>query len=72
MSYLQHKKSANYFSSGAYHLLKISEASFNDFTYNYENNNIFKKFIDNLYTSDLRELKINDLLDEPTRRNRSK
>lgn len=62
VSYLTYKKSINVFSEGAFHLLKISESSFNDFLYDYENNLKFKSIVDDILISELRDGKIDDIL----------
>lgn len=67
LSYLEFKKEQDRISDGALSLLKISESAFNDFVYDYENNNKFSKFIDDIYLKDKRDEKINDLLNGTNR-----
>ncbi len=72
MNYLDYRQGLKGFSHGAYHLLKISESAFNDFVYDYENHETFKKFINGLHTSESRNEKISDLLNASNRRIDSK
>jgi hypothetical protein len=51
-------------SNGAKKLMMISESSFNDFKFQYENNKQFKIKIDDLIKSEIRDNKIDDLLDD--------
>ena len=51
-------------STGAKKLMKISESSFKNFLFQYENNIGFKKIIDDLVRSEIRDSKIDDLLDD--------
>jgi hypothetical protein len=44
--------------------MKLSESSFNDFKYQYENRPQFKQKIDDLVKSEIRDIKIDDLLDD--------
>ena len=67
-NYLSYKRQLNRFSEGAYSLLKISEPAFNDFVYDYENNPNFKKLIDDIHISEVRDEKISDLLNGNNRR----
>lgn len=69
INYLDYKKQLNRFSDGAYAILKISESSFNDFTYDYENNDKFQKFINDIHISEVRDKKIKDILNGSNRRN---
>lgn len=69
LNYLDYKKQLNRFSDGAYALLKISESAFNDFVYDYENNLKFKKFINDIHISEIRDQKIKDILNGANRRN---
>jgi hypothetical protein len=68
LCYLDYKKQLSRFSDGAHSLLKISESAFNDFTYDYENNPNFKKLIDDIHLSEVRDEKISDLLNGTNRR----
>jgi len=71
INYLDYKRQLSRFSEGAYSLLKISESAFNDFAYDYENNPNFKKLIDDIHISEVRDEKISDLLNGTNRRNSS-
>jgi hypothetical protein len=51
-------------SNGAKRLLKLSESSFNDFKLKYEKNIEFKQKIDDLIKSEIRDIKIDDLLED--------
>jgi DUF1365 family protein len=51
-------------SKGAKKLMKISESSFNDFKFQYEKNTDFKQIIDDIVKSEVRDNKIDDLLDD--------
>ena len=51
-------------STGSKKLMKLSESSFNDFKYQYENRPQFKQKIDDLVKSEIRDIKIDDLLDD--------
>jgi hypothetical protein len=51
-------------SIGAKKLMKISESSFKNFLFQYENNIGFKKIIDDLVRSEIRDSKINNILDD--------
>lgn len=51
-------------SIGAKKLMKISESSFKNFLFQYENNIGFKKIIDDLVRSEIRDNKIDDILDD--------
>jgi hypothetical protein len=44
--------------------MKISESSFNDFKFQYEKNTDFKQIIDDIVKSEVRDNKIDDLLDD--------
>jgi hypothetical protein len=61
--YLVYIESRN-ISNGAKKLMMISESSFNDFKFQYENNKQFKIKIDDLIKSEIRDNKIDDLLDD--------
>jgi len=50
-------------SNGAKKLMMISESSFNDFKFQYENSKDFKFKIDELIKSEIRDNKLDDLLD---------
>jgi len=58
--YVDNKKISN----GAKKLMKMSESSFNDFKFEYEKNIDFKFRIDELVKSEIRDNKIDDLLDD--------
>jgi hypothetical protein len=51
-------------STGAKKLMKISESSFKNFIFQYGNNLNFKKIIDDLVKTEIRDIKINDILDD--------
>jgi hypothetical protein len=51
-------------SNGAKKLMMISESSFNDFKFQYENSKDFKFKIDELIKSEIRDNKLDDLLDD--------
>ena len=51
-------------SNGAKRLMKISESSFDDFKFQYEKNIEFKQRIDDIVKSEVRDNKIDDLLDD--------
>ena len=51
-------------SNGAKRLMKISESSFDDFKFQYEKNIEFKHRIDDIVKSEVRDNKIDDLLDD--------
>ena len=51
-------------STGAKKLMKISESSFKNFLFQYENNIGFKKIIDDLVRSEIRDSKIDNILDD--------
>jgi len=51
-------------SNGAKRLMKISESSFNDFKFQYEKDSDFKQRIDEIVKSEVRDNKIDDLLDD--------
>lgn len=51
-------------SNGAKRLMKMSESSFNDFKFQYDKNIEFKKRIDEIIKSEIRDNKIDDLLDD--------
>ena len=69
ISYLEYKKELDKISDGAMSLLKISESSFSDFVYDYENSPKLNKLINDLYKKETRDEKINDLLNGTNRRN---
>lgn len=69
ISYLEHKKEQDRISDGALSLLKISESTFNDFVYDYENNPNFRQIIDDIHKKESRDEKIIDLLNGTNRRN---
>lgn len=71
ISYLEHKKEQDRISDGALSLLKISESTFNDFVYDYENNPNFRQIIDDIHKKESRDEKIIDLLNGTNRRNHS-
>jgi hypothetical protein len=58
--YIDDKKISN----GAKRLIKMSESSFDDFKYQYEKNKDFKFRIDEMVKSEIRDNKIDDLLDD--------
>ena len=58
--YIDNKKISN----GAKRLMKISESSFNDFKFQYEKDIDFKQRIDEIVKSEVRDNKIDDLLDD--------
>jgi hypothetical protein len=58
--YIDGKKISN----GAKKLMKMSESSFNDFKYQYEKNVDFKFRIDEMVKSEIRDNKIDDILDD--------
>jgi hypothetical protein len=51
-------------STGAKKLMKISESSFKNFLFQYEKNIGFKKIIDDLVRSEIRDSKIDNILDD--------
>jgi hypothetical protein len=51
-------------SNGSKRLMKLSESSFNDFKFQYENRIQFKHRIDDLVKSEIRDTKIDDLLED--------
>lgn len=57
--YVDNKK----ISKGAKRLMMMSESSFNDFKFEYEKDKDFKIRIDDLVRSEMRDNKIDDLLD---------
>lgn len=57
--YIESRKMSN----GAKKLMMISESSFNDFKFQYENSKDFKFKIDELIKSEIRDNKLDDLLD---------
>jgi len=58
--YIDNRKISN----GAKRLMKISESSFNDFKFQYEKNIDFKIRIDEIVKSEIRDNKIDDILDD--------
>lgn len=58
--YIDGKKISN----GAKKLMKMSESSFNDFKFQYEKNVDFKFRIDEIVKSEIRDNKIDDILDD--------
>jgi hypothetical protein len=58
--YIDGKKISN----GAKKLMKMSESSFDDFKFQYENNVYFKLRIDEIVKSEIRDNKIDDILDD--------
>ncbi len=58
--YIESRKMSN----GAKKLMMISESSFNDFKFQYENSKDFKFKIDELIKSEIRDNKLDDLLDD--------
>jgi formyltetrahydrofolate synthetase len=58
--YIDGKKISN----GAKKLMKMSESSFNDFKFQYENNDDFKFRIHEIVKSEIRDNKIDDILDD--------
>ena len=58
--YIETRKMSN----GAKKLMMISESSFNDFKFQYENSKDFKFKIDELIKSEIRDNKLDDLLDD--------
>lgn len=58
--YIDGKKISN----GAKKLMKMSESSFNDFKFQYEKNVDFKFRIDEIIKSEIRDNKIDDILDD--------
>jgi hypothetical protein len=58
--YIDGKKISN----GAKKLMKMSESSFDDFKFQYENNVDFKLRIDEIVKSEIRDNKIDDILDD--------
>lgn len=51
-------------SVGAFRLLKISKSAFEDFKYRFENDELFHKKQLELYKSEARDKKIDDLFDD--------
>jgi len=58
--YIDGKKISN----GAKKLMKMSESSFDDFKYQYDKNVDFKFRIDEMVKSEIRDNKIDDILDD--------
>ena len=59
VTYLEHKN----LTAGQLALSKISESSFMDFKKRYDDNPEFKKKIDNFFRTEVRDLKIEEILD---------
>jgi hypothetical protein len=62
VAYLDWRLNENQISKGKYSILKISRTSFDDFRKKIESDSEFNKKIRNLYKSDIREKKINDII----------
>lgn len=67
ITYLDWKLSESQISKGKYSLLKISKDNFNNFKIRYENDETFSDIIVELMKTEIRENKINNILDDDYR-----
>ena len=64
LTYLESRLNEGKISKGSFSLLKISSDSFEDFKFKYENDDTFSNKIIKLHTSEIRDQKIDDILDD--------
>ena len=62
--YLNDKLQENRLTDGSYALMKISGPAFEDFKYNLENDEIFNKKISEIYKSENRDKRIDDIFND--------
>jgi len=64
LTYLESRLNEGKISKGSFSLLKISNDSFEDFKFKYENDELFSNRIIKLHTSEIRDQKIDDIFDD--------
>lgn len=64
LTYLESRLNEGKISKGSFSLLKISNDSFEDFKFKYENDDSFSNKIIKLHTSEIRDQKIDDIFDD--------
>jgi hypothetical protein len=64
LDYLNDRLSEGKISKGSFSLLKMSSASFEDFKYRFENDELFSKKAIELHKSEIRDKKIDDIFDD--------
>lgn len=64
IDYLNDRLSEGKISKGSFSLLKMSNTSFEDFKYRFENDELFHDRIIELHKSEMRDKKIDDIFDD--------
>jgi hypothetical protein len=64
LSYLEERLRDGKISKGSFSLLKMSDSSFCDFKFRFENDELFTKRILELHKSEIRDQKIDDIFDD--------
>ena len=64
LTYLESRLNEGKISKGSFSLLKISNDSFEDFKFKYENDELFSNRIIKLHTYEIRDQKIDDIFDD--------
>jgi hypothetical protein len=64
LTYLESRLNEGKISKGSFSLLKISNDSFEDFKFKYENDELFSNRIIKLHTSEIRDKKIDNIFDD--------
>ena len=64
IDYLNDRLSEGKISKGSFSLLKMSNTSFEDFKYRFENDELFHDRIIELHKSEIRDKKIDDIFDD--------
>lgn len=64
LDYLNDRLLEGKISKGSFSLLKMSNSSFDDFKYRFENDELFQSRIIELHKSEVRDKKIDDIFDD--------
>ena len=64
LTYLTSRLNEGKISNGSFSLLKMSNDSFENFKFKYENDEIFSSKVIKLHTSEIRDQKIDDIFDD--------
>jgi hypothetical protein len=64
LDYLNDRLNEGKISKGSLSLLKMSNSSFEDFKYRFENDELFNKKVIELHKSEVRDKKIDDIFDD--------
>lgn len=64
IEYLNNKLNEGKITKGSLSLLKLSNSSFSDFKYRFENDELFHDKVIELHKSEIRDKKINDLFND--------